>query len=116
MKKYLITGLLIWIPLVITLWVLNLIVSTMDQSLQLLPAELQPEAVFGRRIPGLGVLLTLLVPMSRVRPMLVAALVGGGAATLLRDMPLRLGTVVAIVACIAAGFLAENLEHRSQRR
>lgn len=48
-------------PLVITLWVLNLIVSTMDQSLQLLPAELQPEAVFGRRIPGLGVLLTLLI-------------------------------------------------------
>lgn len=48
-------------PLVITLWVLNVIVSTMDQSLQLLPAGLQPEVVFGRRIPGLGVLLTLLI-------------------------------------------------------
>ncbi len=48
-------------PLVITLWVLNLIVSTMDQSLQLLPAEYQPEALFGRRVPGLGVLLTLLI-------------------------------------------------------
>lgn len=57
-------------------------------------------------------LIVLLVPMSRVRPMLVAALVGGGAATLLRGMPLRLGTVVAI----AAGFLAENLEHRRQSR
>lgn len=50
---------MILVPLVITIWVLNLIVSTLDQSLLLLPAELQPEALFGRRIPGLGVLLTL---------------------------------------------------------
>jgi uncharacterized membrane protein len=49
------------VPLVITLWVLNLIVSTMDQTLQLLPANLQPELLLGRRIPGVGVVLTLLV-------------------------------------------------------
>ncbi len=49
------------VPLVITLWVLDFIVSTMDQSLLLLPQALQPEVVFGRRIPGLGVLLTLLI-------------------------------------------------------
>jgi len=49
------------VPLVITLWVLNLIVSTMDQTLQLLPANLQPELLIGRRIPGVGVVLTLLV-------------------------------------------------------
>ena len=61
MRKYLVTGLLIWVPLVITLWVLNLIVSTMDQTLQLLPANLQPELLLGRRIPGVGVVLTLLV-------------------------------------------------------
>ena len=33
MKKYIITGLLIWIPLVITLWVLKLIVGSLDQVL-----------------------------------------------------------------------------------
>jgi len=49
------------VPLVITLWVLNLIVSTMDQTLQLLPADLQPELLLGHRIPGGGVLLTLVV-------------------------------------------------------
>lgn len=38
-RKYLVTGLLIWVPLVITLWVLELIISTMDRSLQLLPAQ-----------------------------------------------------------------------------
>jgi uncharacterized membrane protein len=60
-KKYFITGLLIWIPLVITLWVLNLIVSTMDSTLLLLPEDLQPKSWLGFNIPGLGVVLTLLV-------------------------------------------------------
>jgi len=59
MKKYLITGLLIWIPLAITIWVLDLIVSTMDQSLLLLPPQYQPQVLFGRQIPGLGVVLTV---------------------------------------------------------
>ena len=61
MKKYLITGLLIWIPLVITLVVLNLIVSTMDTSLLLLPESVQPKTWLGFNIPGLGALLSLLI-------------------------------------------------------
>jgi uncharacterized membrane protein len=61
MKKYLITGLLIWIPLVITLWVLKLIVDSLDQVLLLLPEELRTEAVFGMHIPGLGVVITLAI-------------------------------------------------------
>ncbi|MBW8370121.1 MAG: DUF502 domain-containing protein [Thiobacillus sp.] len=61
MKRYFITGLLIWVPLGITLWVLDLLIGTMDQSLTVLPAEWQPEAFIGMRIPGLGVILTLLV-------------------------------------------------------
>ncbi len=60
-KRYLITGLLIWVPLVITVWVLNLLVSTMDQTLLLLPLELRTEQWLGVHIPGLGVLLTLLI-------------------------------------------------------
>ena len=61
MKKILITGLLIWIPLAITIWVLDLIVTTMDQTLQLLPPQYQPQALLGYQIPGIGVLLTLVV-------------------------------------------------------
>jgi uncharacterized membrane protein len=61
MKKYFITGVLIWIPLVITIWVLNLIVSTMDSTLLLLPESLQPKSWLGFNIPGLGVVLTLVV-------------------------------------------------------
>ena len=61
LKRYFITGLLIWVPLVITMWVLNLLVSTMDQTLLLLPQELRTEKWLGMHIPGLGVLLTLLI-------------------------------------------------------
>ena len=57
MKKYLITGLLIWIPLAITIWVLQLIVNTMDQTLLLVPPDWQPKM----RRPGLGVVLTVVV-------------------------------------------------------
>lgn len=61
MKKYLITGLLIWIPLVITLWVLKLIVDVLDQSLLLLPAAWQTENWLGVHIPGLGAILTVFI-------------------------------------------------------
>jgi len=61
MKKYFITGLLIWVPLAITVWVLALIVRTMDQSLLLLPASLRPENLLGVYVPGIGVILTFLV-------------------------------------------------------
>jgi uncharacterized membrane protein len=61
MKKYLITGLLVWIPLAITIWVLHLIVSSMDDVLNLLPPQFHPAALLGRQIPGLGLLLTVVV-------------------------------------------------------
>ena len=61
MKRYFITGLLIWIPLGITLLVLNWLISTMDQSLELLPSRLRPESLWGVHIFGLGTLLTIVV-------------------------------------------------------
>jgi predicted branched-subunit amino acid permease len=60
-------------------------------------------------------LITLLVPMAKVRPMLIAALVGGASATLLRNMPLRLGVVAGICAGIAAGFAAEHFEQKASK-
>ncbi|MDR2187527.1 MAG: DUF502 domain-containing protein [Azonexus sp.] len=59
MKRYFITGLLIWVPLVITVWVLSTIVETLDQSLRLLPEAMHPKNLFGFPLPGVGALLTL---------------------------------------------------------
>ncbi len=61
MKKYFITGLLVWVPLGITFWVLELIIGTMDRTLLLLPENWHPDKVLGIHIPGLGVILTLVV-------------------------------------------------------
>ena len=60
-KRYLITGLLVLVPLAITVWVLATLIGLMDQSLLLLPASWRPEAWLGYRIPGLGTLLTVLI-------------------------------------------------------
>jgi len=61
MKKYIITGLLIWIPLVITIWVLKLIVESLDQVLLLLPPEFRTENWLGIYVPGMGVVMTLVI-------------------------------------------------------
>ncbi|MBV8032312.1 MAG: DUF502 domain-containing protein [Betaproteobacteria bacterium] len=61
MRKSLITGLLIWIPLVITLWVLKIIVDALDQSLLLLPESARTESWLGIHIPGLGAILTIAI-------------------------------------------------------
>ena len=61
MKKYFVTGLLIWIPLVITLMVLAWVVNTLDQILLIAPAAVRPDALLGFHLPGVGVLVTLLL-------------------------------------------------------
>jgi len=60
-KKYLLTGLLVWVPLGITVWVLSITIGMLDQSLLLLPLQWRPDAVLGIHIPGLGVILTVLI-------------------------------------------------------
>jgi len=61
LRRYLIAGLLVWIPLVITLWVLKFIVDVMDQSLLVVPDQYRTEALFGFHVPGLGIILTLAI-------------------------------------------------------
>ena len=61
LRGYLVTGLLVWLPMAVTLWVLNLIVTSLDQTLTLLPKEWQPEVLFGFYLPGLGVVLSVLI-------------------------------------------------------
>jgi uncharacterized membrane protein len=61
MKKYFITGLLVWVPFGITLWVLNLTIGIMDKTLLLLPAAWHPDRLLGIHIPGWGIILTLLI-------------------------------------------------------
>lgn len=59
-RRYLVAGLLIWLPIVVTVFVLRFLVGLMDRTLVLLPATWR-EAVLGLGIPGLGLLLALLL-------------------------------------------------------
>ena len=60
-RRYLVAGLLVWLPLGVTLFLLNLAVSLMDRTLLLIPEEYRPENLLGWELPGLGVVLTILL-------------------------------------------------------
>ena len=64
LRKWLFSGLLVLVPLIITLWVLEWVVSTLDQTLRILPTSWQPDQLFGVHIPGLGVVFALVVVLS----------------------------------------------------
>jgi len=61
LRRYLVAGLLVWLPLVATYVVLSFSIRLIDRSLLLLPPALRPENLIGFKIPGLGVILTLLL-------------------------------------------------------
>jgi uncharacterized membrane protein len=61
MRRYLIAGLLVWVPLGITLWVLHFLLTSLDQILLVLPEAARPRAILGFDIPGLGVVVAFLI-------------------------------------------------------
>ncbi len=61
LRRYLVAGLLVWIPLGVTLLVLKILVDLMDNTLLLIPTAYRPETWLGFRVPGLGVLLTIVL-------------------------------------------------------
>ncbi len=74
MKRYLIAGLLVWVPLGVTVMVIKLLVGMMDRSLLLLPEAYRPDNLLGFHVPGLGVVLTTIIVL--VTGMVVANLFG----------------------------------------
>lgn len=63
-RKWLFAGLLVLAPLIITVWVLEWVVSTLDKTLQILPRAWQPDQFIGLHIPGLGVIFAFVVVLS----------------------------------------------------
>ncbi len=61
LRRYLIAGILVWLPVLATIWVVTFIVDVMDRTLVLLPEHLRPEALLGVSIPGLGVVFAFVV-------------------------------------------------------
>ncbi len=61
LRRYLVAGMLVWLPILATIWVVSFIVDVLDRTLVLLPEHYRPQAIFGVSIPGLGVLFAFVV-------------------------------------------------------
>jgi uncharacterized membrane protein len=90
LRRYLVAGLLVWLPLGITILLFRIMIGLMDKSLVLIPEKYHPEELLGMAIPGLGVILTILVLL--VTGLLAANIVGrsvvGGWESLMERIPI----------------------------
>jgi len=105
LRRYLIAGLLVWLPIVVTVLILKFLIDVVDQSLLLLPAVVQPETLIGFRIPGLGFLLSGVVLL--LTGMVVTNLLGSSMVRLWEGLLARIPFVRAIYS--ASKQLTETL-------
>ncbi len=93
-RRYLIAGLLVWVPILVTVLVLRFILDLVDQTLLLLPPPLRPDALFGFHIPGLGAVLAVLLLI--FTGMLVGNIIGRTLVGLWEDLLNRIPFVRAL--------------------
>jgi uncharacterized membrane protein len=61
LRRYLVAGILVWLPILATIWVVMTMLHIMDRTLLLLPAAYRPEALVGFSLPGIGLLFSLVI-------------------------------------------------------
>jgi uncharacterized membrane protein len=93
-RRYLMAGLLVWVPILVTVLVVRFILDLMDQTLLLLPASVRPEVLFGMHIPGLGLVLALLLLI--FTGMLVSNIIGRSLVAVWEDLLNRIPFVRAL--------------------
>jgi len=98
MRRYLIAGLLVWVPLGVTFLIVKYLVDLLDQTLLLLPASYRPEVLLGTNIPGLGVILTFIVLM--VTGVVAANLFGRTVVSLWEGLLARIPLVRSIYSAV----------------
>ena len=74
LRRYLIAGVLVWLPILATVWVVTFILHLMDLTLKVLPPAFRPEALVGFSLPGIGAVFALIVLL--LTGLLVTNLIG----------------------------------------
>jgi len=74
LRRYLVAGVLVWLPILATVWLVSFMLRIMDRTLLLLPPSYRPEALVGFSLPGLGALFALIVLL--LTGLLVTNLIG----------------------------------------
>lgn len=98
LRRYLVAGLLVWLPLAVTFILLKFLIEQMDKTLKIIPAKYLPEAWLGFSIPGLGLVLTILVLL--LTGLLAANIVGRSAFNLWESMLIRIPIVRTIYTAV----------------
>ncbi len=93
-QRYLMSGLLVWLPILVTILVFRFVLEMMDRTLLLLPPSLRPEALFGVNIPGVGAILAVLLLIAT--GMLVSNFVGRSVMYLWEELLNRIPFVRAV--------------------
>jgi uncharacterized membrane protein len=74
LRRYLVAGVLVWLPILATIWVVSFMLQIMDRTLLLLPHSYRPEALVGFALPGIGAVFALIVLL--LTGLLVTNLIG----------------------------------------
>jgi uncharacterized membrane protein len=74
LRRLLVAGVLVWLPIIATVWVISFFVTLMDRTLVLLPTRYQPQTLLGFHLPGLGVVFAFIVVL--LTGVLVTNLIG----------------------------------------
>jgi uncharacterized membrane protein len=105
LRRYLVAGVLVWLPILAVVWVIRFLVQLMDQTLLLLPASYRPEALFGFGLPGLGAVLAFAILL--VTGLLVTNLIGRQLVDYWEDLLQRIPLVRSIYSSVKG--LAESV-------
>lgn len=91
LRRYLVAGILIWLPILATLWVVTFFIHVMDETLLLLPSRYRPEALVGFALPGLGAVFAFVVVLAT--GLLVTNLIGRQLVAIWEDVLNRIPVV-----------------------
>ena len=91
LRRYIIAGILVWLPIGVTIFLVRILIGLLDRTLVLIPQKYQPEELLGFAIPGLGILLTIIILL--VTGVLAANIVGRSMVGLWESMLERIPVV-----------------------
>ena len=74
LRRYMVAGVLVWLPILATIWVVSFMLHIMDRTLLLLPVAYRPQALVGFALPGAGLVLALAIVL--LTGLLVTNLIG----------------------------------------
>ncbi len=94
LRRYLINGLLIWVPVLVTVLVVRFILTLMDQTLLVLPSAIRPDTLLGLHIPGFGAILAVLIVL--LTGLLVTNFIGRALVAIWEDLLERIPFVRAL--------------------